>query len=203
MEIVFDSIVAAVTFVTSKLFTKLEPNVEIEETKLVLVKFVSSPFVISAVVAFKLLIVPFELRKLPKEAMLAKIAPDVIVVESKLILNNEAIVAFEETRLLFVMFCVNKLLIVARVAFRFPVEISPIKALLPVKLVTFKLFTKEFSLVKLVTNRLEVVKLTLTKSVLIIFARVAFVPIIFDIVAYVFSKLVVVILICNVLATVE
>ena len=203
VEIVFARIVAAVTFVTSKLFTKLEPNVEIDETKFVLVKFVNNPFVIAAVVAFKLLIVPFVLCKLPKEAILAKIAPDVIVVESKLILKRDAMVALDETKLLFVIFCVNKLLIVARVAFRFPVEISVIKALLPVKLVTFKLFTKEFSLVTLVANRFEVVKLTLTKFVLRIFARVAFVPIILDIVAYVFNKLVVVILICNVFATVE
>lgn len=173
MEIVFDSIVAAVTFVTSKLFTKLEPNVEIEETKLVLVRFVSNPLVISAVVAFKLLIVLLVLCKLPKEAMFAKIAPDVMVVESRLMLNRDAIVAFEDTRLLFEIFCVNRLLIVARVAFRFPVEISPIKALLPVKLVKVKLLIREFSLVILLASRFEVVKLMLRKSVLIILAIVA------------------------------
>ena len=203
VEIVVEKIVEAVTFVTSKLFTKLEPNVEIDDTKLVLVKFVNNPLVISAVVAFKLLIVPFVVLKLPNDAILAKIAPDVIVVESKLILNRDAIVALDETKLLLVIFCVSKLLIVARVAFRFPVEISVIKALLPVKLVTFKLVVREFSLVTLLTNKFDVVKLILTKSVLMIFAIVACVPTTFDIVAYVFSKLVVVILICNVLATVE
>jgi hypothetical protein len=203
VEIVDDKILDAVTFVTSRLFTKVDPRVEIDDTKLVLVKFVSNPFVIAAVLAFKLLIVPFVLCKLPNDAILAKIAPDVIVVESKLILKSDAMVALDETKLLLVIFCVNKLLIVARVALRFPVEISLIKALLPVKLVTFKLFTKEFSLVTLVVKRFDVVKLTLTKSVLRMFARVAFVLIRLDIVAYVFNKLVVVILICNVFATVE